>query len=120
MNKRMHRRRFLKQATIGLGVAVVGGSVAWWVSTPAGPPQRKTPSGDLLETVAPGNLPSFAQKAGPKAQEAYRYAAANAETLQYIPCFCGCGNIGHRHNADCYVAERHPDGRLTFTSHGAG
>jgi hypothetical protein len=119
MSKRMHRRRFLKQAMIGLGAVAVGGSVAWWASAPADPPLRKTPSGDLLETVPAGHLPSFALKAGPRAQEAYRYDAANGDTLQYIPCFCGRKNIGHRHNADCYAAERHADGRLTFTSHGA-
>jgi hypothetical protein len=120
MAKRMPRRQFLRHASIGLGTAVVGGSVVWWAAAPADPPSRKTPSGDLLETVPPENLPSFAVKAGPKVQEVYRYAAANGEILQYIPCFCGCGNIGHRHNADCYVAERHPDGRITFTSHGSG
>jgi Protein of unknown function with PCYCGC motif len=115
----INRRTFLKRSTIGLGVAVVGGSVAWWVSAPADPPQRKTPNGDLLETVPRRSLPSFALKAGPRAQEAYRYAAANSEDLQYIPCFCGCKNIGHRSNGDCYVAERLADGRITFTSHGA-
>jgi Protein of unknown function with PCYCGC motif len=119
MTKRMRRRGFLQQLTVGLSVAVVGGSAAWWVSASAAPPLRKTPSGDLLETVPDGSLPSFAVKAGPKAQEAYRYAVANGDTLQYIPCFCGCGDIGHRHNADCYVAERLPGGRITFTSHGA-
>ncbi|MBI2563091.1 MAG: hypothetical protein HYW08_12030, partial [candidate division NC10 bacterium] len=42
--------------------------------------------------------------------------------LRYIPCFCGCGNerVGHKSNADCYVAERFFDGRITFTSHAAG
>ena len=119
MTKPIHRRTFLKYTAIGLGIAVVGGSVAWWVSAPADLPQRKTPNGDLLETVPQGSLPSFALKAGPRAQEAYRYAAANGEDLQYIPCFCGCKNIGHRHNADCYIAERLPGGRITFTSHGA-
>lgn len=119
MTKRIGRRRFLQQMTIGVSAAAVGGSAVWWVSAPAAPPLRKTPSGDLLETVPEGSLPSFAVKAGPKAQEAYRYAAAHGDVLQYIPCFCGCGNIGHRHNTDCYVAERLPEGRITFTSHGA-
>jgi hypothetical protein len=120
MAKRLQRRTFLKQTAIGLGVTAVGGSVVWWVLATAQPAQRRTPSGDLLETVPLGSLPSFAMKAGPKVQEMYRYAAANGETLQYILCFCGCKNIGHRSNADCYVADKHPDGRLTFTSHGAG
>jgi hypothetical protein len=120
MAKRVPRRQFLKHTAIGLGAVAVDGSLTWWVAAPANPPPRRTPRSDLLETVPRGRLPSFALQAGPKAQEAYRYAAANGETLQYIPCFCGCESIGHRHNADCYVAERHPDGRITFTSHGAG
>ena len=119
MAKPIRRRVFLKRTAVGLGVAAVGGSVAWWVLAPADLPQRKTPTGDLLETVSQGSLPSFALKGGPKAQEAYRYAADHGETLQYIPCFCGCKVIGHRSNADCYVAERLADGRITFTSHAA-
>lgn len=51
--------------------------------------------------------------------QGYRDATANGETLQFIPCFCGCGNIGHRSNADCYVTERHADGRITYNSHAA-
>jgi hypothetical protein len=52
----------------------------------------------------------------------YRFAVANGETLRYIPCDCGYGNerLGHKSNADCYVAEWYPDGRITFNSHTAG
>jgi hypothetical protein len=52
----------------------------------------------------------------------YRFAVANGETLRYIPCYCGRGNerVGHKSNADCYVAQRFPDGRITFNSHAAG
>jgi hypothetical protein len=113
------RRRFLTQASLGLGVAALSGSLAWWASAPAEPPQRKTPSGDLLETVPQGGLPSFAHKGGPKVEAVYRYAVEHGELLAYIPCVCGCSAIGHRHNADCYVAERLPDGAITFTNHGA-
>lgn len=45
-------------------------------------------------------------------QAAYRYAVANHDTLQYIPCFCGCVNQGHGSNFDCYVREVYPDGRI--------
>jgi uncharacterized protein with PCYCGC motif len=113
------RRRFLTQMSLGLGVVALGGSFAWWGSAPAGPTQRKTPSGDLLETVPQGGLPTFARTGGPTVEAVYRYAVEHGETLQYIPCVCGCGAIGHRHNADCYVAERLPDGAVTFTNHGA-
>jgi len=113
------RRRFLTQLTCALGVTSTGGSLAWRASAAAQPPQRKTPSGDLLETVPRGELPSYARTGGPTVEAVYRYAVAHGETLQYIPCECGCGAIGHRHNGDCYVAERHPDGAITFTNHGA-
>jgi hypothetical protein len=119
MRDRIGRRQFLQQMTLGLGVNALGGSPAWGASAPAEPLQRKTPSGDLLETVPQGELPSFARKGGPKVEAVYRYAVEHGETLQYIPCGCGCERIGHRHNADCYVAERLPDGAITFTNHGA-
>jgi hypothetical protein len=113
------RRGFLTQLTRGLAVSAVGGWVAWRASASGAPLQRKTASGDLLETVPRGGLPSFATAGDPKVEAVYRYAVAHEETLQYIPCVCGCGAIGHRHNADCYIAERHPDGAITFTNHGA-
>ena len=115
----MARRGFLRQIGLGLGAAALGGSFAWWASAPAEPPTRKTPSGDLLETVPRGELPSFARAGGPKVEAVYRYAVAHGETLRYIPCVCGCGAIGHQHNAHCYVAERRADGAITFTNHGA-
>jgi hypothetical protein len=119
MRGRISRRRFLQQIMRGLGVTAFGSSLAWWASAAAEPLQRKTPSGDLLEMVPLGELPSFARKGGPKVEAVYRYAVEHGETLQYIPCVCGCGAIGHRHNADCYVAERLPGGAITFTNHGA-
>jgi hypothetical protein len=114
----MHRRHFMQPTAIGLGLVAAGGTPAWWALAPAEPTLRRTPSGDLLETVSRGGLPSFARKGGPKVEEVYRYAVSNGDTLQYIPCFCGCEHVGHRSNADCYVAERFPDGRITFTDHG--
>ena len=120
MTDHIYRRRFVGQILAGLGLAIGGGALAGSGPAAGEPPLRRTPNGDLLETVPKGALPSFAIKGGPKVQEAYRYAAEHGESLRYIPCFCGCKNIGHRHNEDCYVTERHPDGRITFNSHSAG
>lgn len=58
MTPGMNRRRFLGQVTAMLG-AMVGAA-----SAGAGPAPRKTPSGDLLETVGKGDVPSFAKKGG--------------------------------------------------------
>ena len=114
-----NRRQFLWWLAAGSGVVAAGSALLSAVLASAGSPQRKTPNGDVLETVSRGNLPSFVQKKSLEVQEAYRYAVDHEETLQYIPCFCGCKDIGHRHNADCYIAERLADGQITFTSHGA-
>jgi hypothetical protein len=98
----------------GLGVALLTSSDDGFVPS-TNPPRAP---GDRYETVAADQLPSFAT-GNPKVEDAYRFAAAHPDVLQYIPCFCGCGNIGHRHNGDCYVQDRLEDGRITFTSHAA-
>lgn len=115
MTHSVNRRRALQQLT-AIVVGTLESADAWAASAPE---PRRTSTGDLLETVAKGELPSFAKKGGPRVQEGYRYAAANGEILKYFPCFCGCVNIGHRHNGDCYIQERHGDGRITYTSHAA-
>ena len=119
MAHRMHRRRFLWYLTAGAGAAVAGSALVQITSAPADPPLRRAPNGDLLETVPQGHLPSFAQQASPKVQEVYRYAVDHGETLQYIPCFCGCARFGHKSNRDCYIKSFNTDGTLTFTSHAA-
>ncbi len=104
------------------GLVVAGMVTALFLSGhggSSGVSSQITSSGDRLETVPAGEMPSFARRATGKVPETYRYAAAHPEVLQYIPCFCGCGNIGHRHNGDCYVKERFADGQITFTSHAA-
>lgn len=105
---------------MGLGIVWTGHTRTWANSTTAKAPLRRTPNGDWLETVPPGRLPSFALRKSKKVQEAYRFAVDHEDTLQYIPCFCGCKNVGHRHNAACYIIERLPNGQVTFNSHATG
>ncbi|MGH2355229.1 MAG: PCYCGC motif-containing (lipo)protein [Chloroflexota bacterium] len=53
-------------------------------------------------------------KAAPEVQEAYRYALAHPDILQYMPCFCGCGVQGHRSNRDCYIRDVRTDGAVVL------
>ena len=119
MIPRLQRRQFLWYVTAGAGVVVAGSALVYSSSAPADSSLHRAPNGDWLESAPEGQLPSFVRQASPKVQAAYRYAVEHGEVLQYIPCFCGCTNIGHRHNGECYVAARLPEGRLTFTKHGA-
>lgn len=56
----------------------------------------------------------------PEIQEAYRFALANREVLEKIPCYCGCGNVGHMDNYMCYVQSESADGQVVFDYHAAG
>jgi hypothetical protein len=65
-------------------------------------------------------MPAEVKSAPVTVQQAYQFAAANPEILQKIPCYCGCGNMGHKSNYDCYISGSNPDGSLTFDTHALG
>ena len=46
-------------------------------------------------------------------KDAHMFAADHPEVASYVPCYCGCGNAGHKNNADCFVKGRDPEGRVT-------
>ena len=49
----------------------------------------------------------------------YRFAADHPEVLNYMPCFCGCEQHGHRSNDDCFVRVRARNGDVTeWEEHG--
>lgn len=56
----------------------------------------------------------------PVVQEAYRFAIANPEVLSRLPCYCGCGSVGHESNLDCFIQEFNPDGSVVFDDHAFG
>lgn len=66
----------------------------------------------LAARPAANEWPDLFWRATPEVQEAYRYALANRDVLQYMPCFCGCVAAGHRSNYDCYVREARADGTV--------
>ena len=51
-------------------------------------------------------------RATPPVREAYQYALANPQVLQYMPCYCGCVQDGHASNRDCYIREFRSDGSV--------
>lgn len=54
-------------------------------------------------------MPDYVWDSELRIQEAYRFAAANPEVLSHIPCTCGCSNLGHKNNLECYIA---PSGQV--------
>jgi hypothetical protein len=53
-------------------------------------------------------------------QDAYLFAAAHPDVLTQIPCYCGCGAIGHASNYACYISDVAADGTITYDSHALG
>lgn len=46
-------------------------------------------------------LPKSAQR-NPMIKEAYLFAQEHPDLLRQMPCYCGCSNIGHKNNYECY------------------
>jgi len=82
-------------------------------------PMTRDQLGDQNQTLPRLELPEFAKAGNQRVREAYRFAVAHGKDLDYIPCFCGCRKIGHRHNRDCYIKSENPDRTITYTSHAA-
>lgn len=64
-------------------------------------------------------MPAVVHHAGPATAAAYRAALEHPDVLASVPCTCGCAeSLGHRSNLECYVSAVHPDGSVTFSTHG--
>ena len=66
------------------------------------------------------DMPAEVQKASVSVSDAYRFAVANPDALKNVPCYCGCGKVGHTSNYSCYVKEIKPNGDVVFDQHALG
>jgi hypothetical protein len=65
-------------------------------------------------------MPAEVQTAAAVTQAAYQFAVANPDVLQYLPCYCGCGGMGHTSNYSCFVKSVDVKGLVNFDSHALG
>ena len=66
------------------------------------------------------DLPAAMAKAPARVRDSYRYAMTNPEPLQNVPCYCGCGPLGHNDNYDCYIKGTDANGKFIFDDHALG
>ena len=100
--------------TLALALGACGGAVA-------GPSGGAKPAANPIKLASAEQLPADLRGAPVEVQEAYRFAIANKELLEQIPCFCGCTAAGHKSNYNCYVAEDGGPGEVVkFDNHAAG
>jgi len=70
-------------------------------------------------------MPDEVKAAPVVVQQAYQFAVANPDALKQIPCYCGCGRMGHKSNYACYVkagdtAGKPVAGKPAFDTHALG
>ena len=73
-----------------------------------------------LHIMPMDQMPMEVQSAPVTVQTAYQFAAANPDVMKDIPCYCGCGDIGHTSNYACYVSHVDEKGSITFDNHALG
>ena len=66
-----------------------------------------------------GLWPDLVAKAPLNVRQAYEYAASSQQILQFMPCYCGCGGLGHEDNLSCFVAQFARDGWVVLDAHAA-
>ena len=74
----------------------------------------------VIELAPVSDLPASVQRAPSSVRTDYQFAVANPEALANVPCYCGCGSIGHHSNLTCYVKSTDAAGKPVFDDHALG
>jgi len=81
---------------------------------------RESDAPTTIQLASMSQLPPEVQRAPVAVREAYRFAVANPAILREVPCYCGCGAMGHSSNAACYLAAGSREGAPVFDGHALG
>lgn len=96
---------------LALAILVAPGAVAGcagetaeaptWTAHPATAiPMDQAPAADA-STAAWAARPAYVRQDA-RTEEAYAFAMASPAVLRWMPCYCGCGAMGHGSNLDCF------------------
>jgi len=81
--------------------------------------QHNPLSGDLQELTAYDELPSFLDSKQEELKAVYKVALQYADVLEWMPCYCGCGDsAGHKSNLNCFIKEINDDETVVWDDHG--
>jgi hypothetical protein len=65
-------------------------------------------------------MPDYVQAAPSRVKEAYQYAIDHPDDLAAVPCYCGCGGMGHTSNLTCFINGKTKEDTLIFEPHATG
>ncbi len=77
-------------------------------------------AGNDMKMAPLSTLPQAMQSAPTIVRESYQFAVANPDALKKVPCYCGCGAMGHTSNYSCYVKQAKDDGTVVYDQHALG
>ena len=63
--------------------------------------------------------PAYVQALPDAWRAAYLFALERPDVLQWVPCYCGCGGMGHGSNLDCFFKGRAQAGTFVYEEHGS-
>lgn len=107
----------LKLAIGVLAIVLVVGAAITGISMSRSKSTAQAPTGEIKGA---GQLPDWLASADPAIIADYAWAAENLDVLDYMPCYCGCGNVGHMANSACYFT-RGKDGKIRgYDAHAVG
>ena len=66
------------------------------------------------------DMPDFVRDAPARVKESYLYAVDHPDDLAAVPCFCGCGDMGHKSNLSCFISDSAKEAAPTFEPHASG
>ena len=115
------RRRLVPALAVSAVIILLAVGLVWTARgqspvTPGRSPVTKDEIGDEVQTVPRGELPVFAGEGDTGAL--YRFATTRGDAMRYVPCTCGCAEVGHTSNRSCYI-KAESDASVTYTSHAA-
>ena len=97
-------------------------SLAGGLLTGCGTSAAATTSSNVhdLKMAPMSMMPDEVKSAPLVTQQAYQFAVANPDIVQHIPCYSGCGAMGHTSNYACYVESVDAAGKVKFDGHALG
>lgn len=116
----MSKIRVASTMVVGLSLLVLSACGGQTSSSAGHDHPHETAAGDIQEkTASIEKLPSFLDKQREEIRIAYKVAAQSADFLQWMPCYCGCGDsAGHQSNKNCFIKEIESDGSVVWDDHG--
>jgi hypothetical protein len=109
----MIRRALLFLFLFSLAAGLLAGCGSTSTATPA-------VINSSMQMAPMSTMPAEVKSAPLVTQQAYQFAVANPDVMKHIPCYCGCGSMGHTSNYSCYVESVDAAGKPKFDGHALG